>query len=74
MFFSTLKIPVVTNQGLVAAVVVANQRSASATEEVPGMLAGPAVGKVVDHALPGLEGSGTVGPQVGPMGLAGAGI
>jgi len=58
---------------LVAAEIVANQVSLPVAEEGPGMLAGAAVGEVVDHRLQGFELAGGVGPQIAAVGLAGAG-
>ena len=62
------------DQGLVARVVVADEGAAPVAEEVPGVLAGAAVGKVVDHRPHRIVGADAVGPQVGPMGLAGPGV
>ena len=64
----------VSDQRLVARVIVADERTAPVAEEFPGMFARPAVGKVIDHRLDRLEGPNAVRPQVGPMGLAGAGV
>ena len=62
------------NQRLVARVIVAYQRAAPLTQEALRMLAGTTFGEVIDDRLDRFEGANTVGPQVGAMRLAGAGI
>ena len=52
----------VGDQGLVARVIVADERAAPVAEEFPGMFARPALGKVIDHRLDRLEGADAVGP------------
>lgn len=59
--------------GLVASVVVADKqplpRPILALQEGPGMLAGAALGEVVDHGLHRLEDPWAVGPQICLVGL-----
>ena len=63
----------VGNQCLVASVIIADKRATSGVKELLGMLAGPAIGEIVDDRLDRLEGADAVRPQVGPMRLSLAG-
>ncbi len=60
----------VLEASLVAAVVIAHQLAAPLAEESAGMLAGAAVGEVVNHCLQISELRGAVCLQVSAMGLA----
>ena len=67
------------DQGLVAAEVVAGQAAlpglvGAVAQEAPGVLARAGFAEVVDHSLDALEGPRRIGPEVGAVRLAIAGL
>ena len=62
------------DQGLVAAEVVTGQAAPPATQEGPRMITGARLAEVVDHGLHIFECPRGVGPEVGPVRLAVAGL
>lgn len=67
------------DQGLVAAEVVAGQAAlpglvGAVAQEAPGVFARAGFAEVVDHSLDALEGPRRIGPEVGAVRLAIAGL